>query len=56
MPEVRVTVLPGESLAVAFLEYCTKVRETMSQPNRDKADEVGLRFIDLLTKMWGKPE
>jgi hypothetical protein len=56
MPEVRVTVLPGESLAVAFLEYCTKVRETMSQPNRDKADEVGLRFVELLTRIWSKDQ
>jgi hypothetical protein len=48
MPDVRLTVIPGEAALVAVLEYCTKVRETMSEENRKRADELGLRFLEFI--------
>ena len=54
MSDIRITTLPGEGFAIALMEYCSKVRETMSQPNRDRQDEIALRFLDFVTRMWAK--
>lgn len=51
MPEelkLSIAAIPGEAAIVAVLNYCTEVRKTMSEENRDRADDIGLRFLELI--------
>jgi len=44
--------LPGEAILVAFLEYLTRYRETMSQENRDAWDKRLLQMHDEFRDFW----
>jgi hypothetical protein len=52
-PLVKISAtFPGESLAVAILEYAKTCRETMSQENRDKLDGLMVRSMERWADFW----
>ena len=42
--------LPFESVIVAILNYATTNRETMTQPNRDRWDDLGLDLVEPMVR------
>ena len=59
MPEFKVDIqaggaFPGEAMIVAIFNYATKVRETMSQENRDRYDAINVAVLEDWRKIWKK--
>lgn len=52
MAELNLTVLPGEQLLVAVFKYASTVRETMSQANRDRFDNINISLLEDFRGLW----
>ncbi len=52
--DLKLTVIPGEAVLVAILEYAKVARETMSQPNRDKWDAHFVAVAEDWRAFWKK--
>ena len=53
IPDLKVGItFPGETLAVAILEYARVCRETMSETNRNNLDALAIKGIEDWQNFW----
>lgn len=54
LPDINIPSFPGEPALIAFMQTVTKIRETMSQPNRDRCDAILLDRVEKFYQRWDK--
>ena len=53
MPDINITTqLPGESIITKALEFILRIRDGMSEENRNKWDAIGLNLLKHWNNWW----